>query len=123
VKTPTTHDGGHMFIEWIKAFGASITVMDRNGEILYMNDAAGQVFEKFGGIDMIGSNVDRCHEAPAMGTIKEMMENNAVNVYTIEKNGQKKMVYQAPWYQNRSVAGLVSISMAIPEEMPHFKRT
>jgi len=111
-----------MFVEWIKNFGASITVMDCDGKILYMNEAAGDVFERFGGVGMVGSNLEECHKAPAVATMKEMMENDSVNVYTIEKNGQKKMVYQAPWYKDQRVAGLVSISLVIPDKMPHYIR-
>lgn len=111
-----------MFGEWLDSFNASITVMDTQGKVLYMNDAADEVFKKFGGKSMVGSDVSPCHKASSMVTIKEMMENGSVNVYTIEKNGQKKIVYQAPWYKEGRVAGLVSMSLAIPDEIPHHKR-
>ncbi len=32
------------------------------------------------------------------------------------------MIYQTAWRDNGSVAGLVEISMEIPEEMPHYIR-
>ena len=111
-----------MFAEWLERFGASIMVMDAEGKVLYMNETAHKVFKQSGGKKMVGSNVRQCHQAASMDTIREMIENDSVNVYTIEKNGQKKMVYQAPWYKDDRVAGLVSISLAIPKKIPHYQR-
>jgi len=45
------------------------------------------------------------------------------NIYTIEKNGVKKLIYQSPWYQNGKYAGFVELSLEIPFEMPHFIRS
>ena len=33
-----------------------------------------------------------------------------------------KMIYQTAWKENGEVAGLVEISMVIPEDMPHYVR-
>lgn len=32
------------------------------------------------------------------------------------------MIYQTPWKRDGKVAGMVEISMVIPEEMPHYQR-
>jgi hypothetical protein len=45
------------------------------------------------------------------------------NVYTIEKNGVKKLIFQSPWYKDGKYAGLVELSLEIPFELPHFVRT
>ena len=51
------------------------------------------------------------------------MEEGGVNCYTIQKEGQRKMIYQTAWRDDDgAVAGLVEISMVIPEEMPHYIR-
>ena len=44
------------------------------------------------------------------------------SVYTIEKNGVRKMIYQTPWRVDGVVGGLAEISMEIPAEMPHHIR-
>ncbi len=44
------------------------------------------------------------------------------NVYTIEKKGKKKLIYQAPWFLDGAFGGLVELSLEIPFEMPHFIR-
>lgn len=112
-----------MFTDWIENFGAAITVMDLEGNILDMNEAAAVVNEKHGGKSLIGKNLMGCHQQRSRDIMKNLMKNDTKNVYTIEKNGKKKMIYQAPWYKDGKVAGLVEISMFIPEEMPHYKRS
>ena len=44
------------------------------------------------------------------------------NVYTISKQGQRKLIYQCPWRVNGEVRGLVELSAVIPEDMPHYVR-
>ena len=50
------------------------------------------------------------------------METQQTNVYTIEKNGVRKLIYQAPWFQDGGYAGLVELALEIPAVMPHFVR-
>lgn len=112
-----------MFTGGIEKFGAAITVMDLEGNILDMNEASAVVNEKHGGKALIGKNLMGCHQQKSRDIMKNLMDCDTKNVYTIEKNGKKKLIYQAPWYdENGKVAGLVEISMFIPEEMPHYKR-
>ncbi len=112
-----------MFTDWIEKFGAAITVMDLEGNILDMNEAAAKVLENDGGKTLIGKNLMGCHQQRSRDIMKNLMDCDTKNVYTIEKKGRKKLIYQAPWYDNAGkVAGLVEISMFIPEEMPHHKR-
>ena len=51
-----------------------------------------------------------------------MFANQRANVYTIEKGGKKKLIYQTPWYKDGQYAGFVELSLVIPAEMPHFIR-
>jgi transcriptional regulator with PAS, ATPase and Fis domain len=107
---------------WVQEFSAAVTVTDREGKILEMNAAAVKTFEKDGGARLIGSNVLDCHPEPAKAKLRDIMENRTTNVYTIEKAGIKKLIYQAPWYQDGEYAGVVELSVEIPFEMPHFVR-
>ncbi len=107
---------------WIKEFPAAVTVCDPQGIILEMNDRSAKTFEKDGGYDLIGSNLFDCHPEPSHGKLERLMDRQETNVYTIEKNGIKKLIYQTPWYQNGEYAGFVEISIEIPFEMPHFIR-
>jgi hypothetical protein len=51
-----------------------------------------------------------------------LLDSRRANVYTIEKRGQKKLIYQAPWYQDGQYRGFIELSLELPAEMPHFIR-
>ena len=105
-------------LSWVKEFPAAVTVCDRQGIILEMNDRSARTFEQDGGRALIGRNVLDCHPDPARGKLERLMEAVQTNVYTIEKNGIKKLIYQTPWYRDGQVAGFVEFSFEIPFDMP-----
>lgn len=107
---------------WIKEFPAAITVCDIDGIILEMNDRSAQTFEKDGGYRLIGTNMLECHPDPARSKLERLMDARQKNVYTIEKNGIKKLIYQSPWFKDGQYAGFVEMAFEIPFEMPHFIR-
>ncbi len=107
---------------WIREFPAAITVCDEQGMILAMNERACVSFADEGGANLVGTNLLDCHPEPSRTTVKELLLSGSSNVYTIEKGGIKKLIYQSPWYENGKYAGLVELSLPIPEEMPHFVR-
>jgi transcriptional regulator with PAS, ATPase and Fis domain len=110
--------------DWIKEFPAAITVCDAEGIILEMNDKAAKTFAADGGRKLIGSNMLDCHPEPARTKTERLLSSRERNVYTIEKNGVKKMIYQSPWYKNGEYAGFVELSLEIPfGDLPHFVRS
>jgi transcriptional regulator with PAS, ATPase and Fis domain len=109
--------------EWIKEFPAAVTVCDETGVILEMNDKAAKTFESDGGFELIGKNMLDCHPEPARTKTERLLASREKNVYTIEKNGVKKLIYQSPWFKNGKYAGFVELSLEIPIEMPHFIRS
>ena len=109
--------------EWIKEFPAAVTVCDQNGIILQMNDRAAKTFEKDGGYALLGKNMLDCHPEEARSKTERLFASHEKNVYTIEKNGIKKLIYQSPWFKNGTYAGFVELSLEIPFEVPHFVRT
>ncbi len=108
--------------EWVRAFPGAVTVCDREGVILEMNERSVAVFADDGGAALIGTNVLDCHPEPARATLAGLLATGRTNVYTIEKAGVKKLIYQAPWYREGEYAGFVELSLEIPFEMPHFVR-
>jgi len=100
----------------------AITVCDRAGVIVYMNERALKTFGADGGQALIGKNLRDCHPEPARQKIRAIMETGASNSYTIEKNGVKKLIHQAPWFHDGLMGGLVEFSVVIPFSLPHFKR-
>jgi transcriptional regulator with PAS, ATPase and Fis domain len=107
---------------WVKEFPAAITVCDPQGILLEMNDKAAKTFEKDGGRALIGKNMFDCHPDPARVKAQRLMDAQQKNTYTIEKNGVKKLIHQAPWYQDGEYAGFIEFSFEIPFDMPHFIR-
>jgi transcriptional regulator with PAS, ATPase and Fis domain len=107
---------------WFDSVSAAVTVCDHEGIIIAMNEKANASFANDGGKDLIGKSLMDCHNPHSQQMIREMMISGKVNVYTIEKKGVKKLIYQAPWYKDGSIGGLVEISMEIPFDMPHFVR-
>ena len=108
--------------QWVKEFPGSITVCDRDGIVLAMNDKSLKVFQADGGEKLIGTNLLDCHPEPARAKLQRLMDTQTANVYTIEKNGVKKLIYQTPWYQDGQYAGFVELALEIPAQMPHFIR-
>lgn len=107
---------------WMKEFGAAITVCDPQGVIVAMNDRACATFEKDGGRALVGKSLLDCHPEPARAKLAALLARQGTNAYTIEKNGVKKLIYQAPWYEGSRYMGLVELSLVIPFEVPHFVR-
>jgi len=78
----------------------AVTVCDSEGKILYMNKKSQSTFAGDGGARLIGGNVLDCHPEPARSKLATMLKTKDRNCYTIEKNGVKKLIYQAPWYMD-----------------------
>lgn len=109
-------------LDWAEEFPGAVTVCNLEGTVLYMNRKAGVTFAKWGGRELVGKSLMDCHPEPARTKLRGLLENGGTNVYTIEKNGVKKLIYQAPWRVNGELMGLVELGLEIPAEMPHFVR-
>jgi hypothetical protein len=116
----------HVFISQIPAMAKelpfAITVCDTEASILYMNDRSVSTFQKYGGAEIIGTSLFEYHHGPSAVKLRELLDTQTKNAYTIEKNGIKKMIYQSPWFKNGEFAGLIELSLEIPMEMEHFLR-
>ncbi len=106
--------------EWSDDVNCAVTVCDAAGVILSMNRRAREVFAAHG--DLIGKNLFECHSEGSRAKIRHMLATGQSNAYTITKNGQRKVIYQTPWRRDGRVAGMVEISMVVPDEMPHYER-
>jgi hypothetical protein len=109
-------------MDWLQGVAAAIVVCDIEGIILYMNRQAELNFADEGGLALISSSLLACHPEPARSKVQELLTQQKANIYTIEKKGIKKLIYQKPWHRDGRFAGLVEFSLEIPWEMPHFVR-
>ncbi len=108
---------------WFDGVPFAVTVCDKNGIIVDMNEKSAVTFAKDGGKDLIHKSLLDCHPEKARSMILNMIKTESTNVYTIEKHGVKKLIYQCPWYQNGELGGLVELSVEIPFDMPHHVRS
>jgi len=107
---------------WVKEFSGTVTVCDKEGVIIGLNDASIRQFSERGGETLIGSCIYDCHPEPARTKFKELMKSRRQNIYTIQKDGRKKLVFQSPWFRNGEFAGYLDMTVEIPWEMPHYNR-
>jgi transcriptional regulator with PAS, ATPase and Fis domain len=108
---------------WPDGIDVAITVCDRAGTILYMNGKSAATFAAQGGGTLVGRSLMPCHPEAARDRIGRIMETRQANTYTIEKNGVRKLIHQAPWYEKGELGGLVEFSIVLPADMPHYKRS
>lgn len=109
-------------MEWIEKLDGNVIVCDADGIVVYMNERAIASYEKDGGAALIGQNLLDCHNERSRAKILEIMETHQNNVYTIEKKGKHKIIYQTPWMDGDEFKGIVELSLEIPEGMPHYVR-
>jgi transcriptional regulator with PAS, ATPase and Fis domain len=107
---------------WVTEFPGAVTVCAEDGTILEMNDRAAETFKKDGGRALIGKNLLDCHSDASRDKVRRLLETHEKNIYTVEKKGVKKLIYQSPWYQDGEYNGLVELSLELPAEMAHFNR-
>lgn len=108
--------------EWTREFPGAVTVCDREGVILSMNARSIELFADYGGAELIGRNLLDCHPEPSRTKLRELLAGEKPNIYTTEKRGVKRLIYQSPWYKGGQYAGLVELGLEIPFELPHFVR-
>jgi PAS domain-containing protein len=108
---------------WVKEFPGPVVVSDTAGIIVEMNDRAVEWFADRGGRELVGKNLLEVHREQAQAKIRQMLETRENNVYTIEKDGVRVLIYQSPWYRDGKFAGLAEFGLEIPLEIPHHVRT
>ncbi len=101
--------------DWAYEFPGAVTVCDRKGFIVYMNSESKKQFVKYGGEQLMGTNLIDCHPEPSRTLLLQMLEKPFENKYMTEKNGQKKLVVQAPWIEEGTFLGVVELSVFLPE--------
>jgi DUF438 domain-containing protein len=107
--------------EWIKEFPSAINICDKEGILLYLNDKSLKFFEKYGGEKLIGTNIIECHTGDSLEKFKDMLKNPYTNCYISVKNGNNRVIYQAPWYKDGEYMGIVEMILDVPPEMPFTK--
>ncbi len=112
-----------MVPDWAMRMNCAVTVADADCNIIYMNERSRHTFAGRGGAALIGRNLMEFHNDNSKAIIRRLLADGGTNCYTIEKEGQRKMIFQSAWRDDAGrVAGLVELSMVIPDDMPHYIR-
>ena len=109
-------------IDWAEEFSGAVTVCNREGIIVYMNKASIHQFEKYGGAALLGKNLLDCHPEPSKTKLAGLLKNPVDNMYTTEKNGIQKIIFQTPWTTGGVYQGIIELSFVLQPGMPHFSR-
>lgn len=107
-------------MNWEKYFSSSVIVCDKELNIVFLNEKAKLLFNERD--SAVGRNLLDCHNEESNKKIREIRETLKPNIYTIEKAGIKKLIYQSPLIKNKEFSGIVELSLEIPDAIPHFKR-
>lgn len=107
---------------WVNEFPYAVTVCDAQGIITEMNDAAAASFQESGGRNLIGTDLLACHPEHAQKIVNDLLTTPRPNIYSIEKGGKRKLIVQSPWYRDGEFAGIVELSIELPDTIPHFIR-
>lgn len=102
---------------WADELDCAVTVCDTEGIVLFQNTRSQAVNG-----DVRGRSLIPCHNDRSRGIIRRLIEEGGRNVYTIEKRGIRKLIYQTVWRTEGRIGGLVEFSMEIPDPMPHYVR-
>ena len=108
--------------DWAEDIDLAVTVCDTKCTVVYQNKRSRETFGKDENKSMVGQSMIPCHSERSVGIIHKMLGENVDNVYTITKQGRKKLIFQTPWRVGGEVRGLVELSMVLPEGMPHYDR-
>jgi transcriptional regulator with PAS, ATPase and Fis domain len=111
-----------MNFDWAKQFNGAVTICDREGIIVYMNDRSVAQFQKYGGEKLIGQNLMNCHSPASRVKLAEMLKKPTENTYLTEKNGIRKIIIQTPWIENDEFKGIVEIGYELPADLPLHQR-
>lgn len=103
---------------WAEELDCAVTVCDTEGIVLYQNVRSCAVNG-----DVRGRSLIPCHNPHSREMIHRLLDEGGTNVYTIEKRGVHKMIYQTAWRVEGEVRGLVEFSMEIPAVMPNYVRS
>ena len=108
--------------DYFEGADIAVTICAKDGTILAMNGKSRKTFLKPGREELIGRNVLDCHPEPARSLLADMLKNPRTNIYTVEKEGLKKMIVQTPWYEGDEYAGFMELSIVLPESIPNRVR-
>lgn len=107
---------------WAEEMDVMLTVCDNEGIIVYMNKESKLGFHKYGGEELLGQSLLKCHNPKSQDRIREMLTLPQTNTYIINKETERRMIRQFPWVENGEVKGIIEMSFDLPADVLEKKR-
>jgi len=109
-------------LEWFENLPCAVTVCDRNYTILYVNQATAEANAERGGKELVGRSLLDCHPPRARRLLRKVMDSGEPHIFTSERNGRKKMVYEAHWRRDGEVGGMIEVSFQLPRKVRNLAK-
>ncbi len=107
---------------WIEEFPGLISVCDKDGKILVMNQKIVSLFPDRDGKAFIGTNLLDCHGQASGAQVRKLLAEQKMDIYIAEENDCQELVIHAPWYKDGEFAGLVEIAVPVDLPIRHLRR-
>ncbi len=100
---------------WSDDVDFPVTICDKNGIIVGMNNKSIEFFVDDGGANLMGKSLVDCHPEPSRTKLLDLLANPRANTYISQSSMGKLFVHETPWYENGIYMGLVEILVSLPE--------
>ena len=99
---------------WSNEVDFPITLCDKDGIIVGMNQKSIEFFTDNGGIALLGKSLVDCHPEPSRSKLLDLLANPRANTYISQTSTGKLLVHETPWYENGVYMGFVELLVTIP---------
>lgn len=104
-------------VHWSTEIPMPVTVCNKEGVIVEMNNQSRLLFKDDGGDKLIGKSLLDCHPEPSRTKLVQLLESRKSNTYVSSENGVKKLIHEMPWYIDGEYQGFVEILIDLPENV------
>ncbi len=101
--------------KWGEEVPFPITICDKEGIIVAMNQKSIEQFAEDGGAELIGKSLLDCHPEPARIKLVKLLKDKTVNTYISSSGNRKSLIHEAPWFVNGEYQGFVEISIDVTD--------
>ncbi len=101
--------------KWGEEVPFPITICDKEGIIVAMNQQSIEQFAEDGGAELIGKSLLDCHPEPARIKLVKLLKDKTVNTYISSSGNRKSLIHEAPWFVNGEYQGFVEISIDVTD--------
>lgn len=108
--------------DWVEEFPGLISVCDKDGKILVMNQKIVSYFTDRDGKSFIGTNLLDCHGSVSGAQVRKLLADQKVDIYIAEEKDSQELVIHSPWYKDGEFAGLVEIAVPVADPIRRVKR-